>query len=405
MSSLRTLLVGPESWRSLTKPLILSLADVVGEAGTPSDGIAKTLEAQPDAVIIGWETDVAPSIRTAEAILTCQPTCAVILMGPPLDPAGLTRAMQAGIREVLCSPAQLTEALGRAITFLERLRKAQTGTLKSPTGKIVVVHAPRGGCGKSTLSASLAIALKQITQETVSLLDLEPQFGSLDLFFNLPVRASVADVARMGAGADSEALQTAFASHSSGVRLLPAAPTPEEAELVTAETVGWTLEALKAQGGWTVVDTGSQLTESILRALELADKIVVPLTMDMASLRALQQAMRLWADLGIDCEKIEVAGYQQSSEIGSEAVERVLKRPLRHRLGWDQEAALTAINTGVPLISSVPNGAYARSVRDIVAGYAGTRERALVPVNAASNPLASLWGAVRRMINVPTQSA
>lgn len=426
MQPLRTLLIAPaktgsdrqqaSAWLSAVRKAMedpsqagIPLATIAGEAPGPAEGIGLALGQHPDVAVIGWEGSLDPALRAAEAILASQPACTIILLGPALDPAGMTHAMQVGIREVLNRHDELPAALRRASVFLQRLRGAQTGQLVMPSveGKVIVVHAPRGGCGKSTLSASLAVALRDACGAEVALVDLEPQFGSIDLFFNLKPGPSLSDIARLEGKADPEALEQALLSHAkSGVRILPAASAPEDAELVTAQTVEWTLKSLRARSAWTVIDTGAQLTEPILRALELADTILVPLTMDMAALRALQQSLRLWSELGIDLGKVQVAAYQQPSEISSEAVQRVIQRHLDHRLGWEPEQALSAVNAGEPLILAHPNGAFARSVKEIARAYAKPESRevtALVP--ARSNPLSQLWRMVRRFLDVPTQSA
>jgi len=426
MQPLRTLLIAPDApgsdrhqataWLASVRKVTedpshagVPLAMIVGEAQSPAEGIGLALGQHPDVAVIGWSGTLDPALRAAEAILASQPACTIILVGPPLDPAGMTHAMQAGIREVLNQPEEVLAALRRASIFLQRLRGAQTGQLVMPSadGKVIVVHAPRGGCGKSTLSASLAVALRDAAGAEVSLVDLEPQFGSLDLFFNLKPGPSLSDLARLGTKVDAEALEQSLLTHAkTGVRILPAASAPEDAELVTAQTVEWTINALRARSAWTVIDTGAQLTEPILRAMELADTILVPLTMDMAALRALQQSLKLWLELGIDLDKVQVAAYQQPSEITPEAAHRVIQRPLAHRLGWEAEQALSAVNAGEPLILSQPNGAFAKSVKEIARAYAKPKSRevvAVVPV--ASNPLSQLWRMVRRLLDVPTQSA
>lgn len=386
-----------------------SLAIVDGLAHGPAEGIGMALGTPFDVVLIGWREALDPALRAAEAILASQPASQVFLLGPALDPSGLMHAMQSGVREVLSRQEELPAALQRAAVFLQRLRGAQTGQLVMPSadGKIVLVHAPRGGCGKSTLSASLAVALREASGGEVTLVDLEPQFGSLDLFFNLKPGPSLSDLARLGSKADGESLAQALVTHGkSGVRVLPAASAPEDAELVTAQTVEWTLKALKERSAWTVIDTGAQLTEPILRAMELADTVLVPLTMDMAALRALQQSLRLWGELGIDLAKIQVAGYSQPSEVTAEAVQRVIQRPLAHSLGWEPEQALSAVNAGEPLVLAHAKGAFAKSVRDIARTYAKPPvTEALTVVPRGSNPLSQIWRMVRRMLDVPTQSA
>ncbi|GEM_PF-1449334 len=426
MHPLRLLLIAPSASGSDRQPSSAWLADIrkvvedprqaggplavtVGEAHSPAEGIGMALGQSPDVAVIGWDGTLEPALRAVEALFASQPACTVILVGPPLDPAGMTHAMQTGVREVLSRTVDIPPALRRASVFLQRLRGAQTSQLAIPktVGKVIVVHAPRGGCGKSTLAASLAVALRESSTAEVTLVDLEPQFGSIDLFFNLKPGPSLSDLARLGAKADGEALEQSLLTHAkSGVRILPAAPSPEDAELVTAETVEWTLQSLKDRSAWIVVDTGAQLTEPILRAMELADTVLVPLTMDLAALRALQQSLKLWAELGVDLAKVQVAGYLQPSDVTPESAERVIQRPLHHRLGWEADQALAAVNAGEPLVLSHPNGAYARSVKEIARAYAVPKTReavALVPV--ASNPLSQLWGMVRRMMNVPTQSA
>lgn len=403
--ALRTLLIGTDPQReALRRALGQAVpAHVAGEAASPADGVGLALSLRPELVVLCPGGDLETLLRTVDGIQAANPMALTILVGAALEADALAKAMQAGIREVLASPEDLPAAVERAHVFVTRLKGARSVAepVRNRVGKVIVVHSPKGGAGKSTLAVNLAVLFAQ--EADAALIDLAPQFGEVDLLLNLKPQAYLADIAKLGGKPDAEALDQALAIHASGLRVLASTPTPEDGELIDRVVTAAVLKELKGRHAFTVVDTAPVLSEPIVQAMELADRILVPFFPDLASLRHVQQSLKLWLDLGIDLAKVELVGWAQKSEVDAEAVARVLHRSLAAQLPYVPDEALSAVNAGSPMVLMAPNGSYAKALKAFAMRFVERPQTALVAAKSPTQRLGELFHRIRRMIDVPTQ--
>ena len=98
--------------------------------------------------------------------------------------------------------------------------------------KIITVYSPKGGTGCTTLAVNMAIALQGMlgSDSKVCLLDANLQFGDVSIFMKLQATRTLADLAPHVNDLDIDLLKTVLVPHSSGVNVLVAPPTPEDAE-------------------------------------------------------------------------------------------------------------------------------------------------------------------------------
>ncbi len=403
--ALRTLLIGTDPQREALKATLGQgvPASIVGEAPSPSDGVGMAVSLRPELVVLAHMGDLEIVIRTVDGIQAANPMSIVLLVGANLEAEALGKAMQAGIREVLASPQDLPGAVERARVFVTRLKGARSTSepARAKSGKVFVVHSPKGGAGKSTLAVNLAVTLAK--EGTAALIDLAPQFGEVDLLLNVKPQAYLSDIAKLGGKPDPEAIDQACCTHATGLKVLASTPSPEDGELIDRAVTGAVLKDLKGRHAYTVVDTAPVLSEPILQAMELADKILVPLFPDLASLRHVQQSLKLWLDLGIDITKVELVGWAQKSEVDGEAMARVLHRSLAVQLPYVPEESLAAVNAGSPMVLLAPNAPFAKSMKAFAQRYVERSQTALVKTTSPTKRLNELWTRLRRMIDVPTQ--
>lgn len=403
--SLRTLIIGTDPQRAAVRQALGPAvpATIAGEAPTPADGVGLAVSLRPELVVLAYGGDLETVIRTVDGIQAANPVAIALLVGASLEADALGKAMQAGIREVLASPEDLPAAIERAHVFVTRLKGARSvpEPVRTRAGKVIVVHSPKGGAGKSTLAVNLAVCLAK--EGEAALIDLAPQFGEVDLLLNLKPQAYLADLAKLGGKPDGEAIDQALCTHGSGLKVLASTPTPEDGELIDRAVTGAVLRDLKGRHAFTVVDTAPVLSEPILQAMELADRILVPFFPDLASLRHVQQSLKLWLDLGIDLSKVELIGWAQKSEVDGEAIARVLHRSLAAQLPYVPEEAIAAVNAGSPMTLLAPNGSYAKAMKAFALRFVDKPQTALVSVKSPTQRLNDMWTRLRRMIDVPTQ--
>lgn len=158
-------------------------------------------------------------------------------------------------------------------------------------GRAIVVASPKGGVGKSTVAANLAVLLAQAHPLDVVLVDLDAQFGDVASLLDIkPDRTVVDAVAGLG---DPVLLKTCLAEHASGLVVLPAPDTPTAAESVTIDQAKQLVEDLKSLFPIVVIDTGSGLNDPGVGALEASDDAIFVTSMDVAALRGLRREIEV----------------------------------------------------------------------------------------------------------------
>ena len=93
-------------------------------------------------------------------------------------------------------------------------------------------------------------------------------------------------------------------THSSGVRVLLAPQQPELAELVTANNMRRILLELRQAYDYVIVDTWPLFQETVLAILDLADRILLMMTLELPAIKHVKQFLEIrrnWATRRIKC--------------------------------------------------------------------------------------------------------
>jgi pilus assembly protein CpaE len=161
-----------------------------------------------------------------------------------------------------------------------------------PSGehKIITILSPKGGAGKTSVSANLAVGLGRLHPRRVALVDLDLQFGDVANVLGLSPTTTIGDIA-VKWPVDSANLKLALTSHPSGIYTLCAPLNPAQADEVTAEHVNGVLRMLQQSFDYVIVDTDPGLSERVLSALDVSTDIVLVCATEIPSIRGLQKAL------------------------------------------------------------------------------------------------------------------
>ena len=119
----------------------------------------------------------------------------------------------------------------------------------------MTLFAPKGGVGRTTLAVNLAVALAGEQRQVVTLVDGTFQFGDVGVLLNLnPKNKSIIDVLADPSSTDEDLVDTTLISHSTGIQVLLAPPSPEMAELITVDQIRRMMQRLRDTHDFTVID-------------------------------------------------------------------------------------------------------------------------------------------------------
>jgi pilus assembly protein CpaE len=152
---------------------------------------------------------------------------------------------------------------------------------------------------------NLALQLAATHPGRVALFDLDLLFDDAACLLNVSPPTALASVPEVELGSLDRRLIGLLAEHKSQLRVLVAARRPEEGERVSAAHVRAALTALRRQFAITIVDCGGSLGEPTLVPLEVADRVLVVCTPDLACLRDVRDCQRLFAQaLHLDRQRV-----------------------------------------------------------------------------------------------------
>jgi len=365
--------------------------DVAGVAGSGEEAIQMAMDLRPDVLVLDINMPGMDGIATSEIIAQRLPTAPIIMMSVHGEAEHMKRAMLAGAREFLVKPFSADEfatsikrVYEREFVRREQLQVAHgtpapTVTDTSEGGgdhQVIAVFSPKGGAGRTTIAANLALALRGETNQRVALVDANLQFGDVGVLLNLnPKNRSMLDAVE-GGEPDRDIIDSVMIDHSTGIRVLLAPPSPESADLVTPAFLRKILEMLRETHDWVVVDLPSGLNDHTLGVLDAADQILVIAALEITTIKNVRLFLEVADQLNYERRKIRLvinrSDAAQGIRIGD--VEASIRRPIEGSIVSDGRLAVLAVNRGVPFVVSHPESPLSRDVISLartVAGEAG----------------------------------
>jgi pilus assembly protein CpaE len=381
----------PETREHLTR--LLGFEDdieVVGSGGSGAEALDLAAQKSPDVMLLDINMPGMDGIATAEQLAIRAPGTAIIMMSVQGEHDYLRRAMLAGAREFLVKPfssdelsasirqvhSREAQKVGRVAAVTQAAKAASGADDRPPAGRVVTLFSPKGGVGRTTVAVNLAVAAATELGQRVCLIDGSLQFGDIGVLLNLsPKNNSIADVAREMAGDESEALESMLMAHSSGVRALLAPPTPEMAELVTAEHLLRIIAAVRATHDLVVIDAWPWLHDSTLAFLDQSDLILVVMTLEITSIKNARQFLGVIDQLGYPPAKIKLLLNRADSGYGirMQDVESSLGRKFDHTIASDWRTVIYALNRGVPFVTGAKQARVSEDVVALARAVSGTK--------------------------------
>ena len=361
--------------------------EVIGAAASGADAIEQATHLLPDVILMDINMPDMDGIAATERLSSQVPTAAVVMMSVQGEADYLRRSMLAGAREFLVKPFssdELTasirqvysrekEKAGRAIAV------AQASRAQDPTeeGQVVAVFSPKGGVGRTTIAVNLAVAAASELGKKVTLVDASFQFGDVAVLLNLnPKDKSMAElVPQLDEGHDPDSVEAFTQTHSSGIHVLLAPPSPEMAELITPAGVKHVLEILRQHSELVVVDCAAWFNDTLLGILDLADVVLTVLTLEITSIKNTRLFLEVAEQLGYS-HKIRLVLNRADTTLGIRVadVEHSIGRKVDHTIVSDGRAVVYALNRGVPFVLSNRESQVSQDVFRLAASIVGSRE-------------------------------
>lgn len=373
--------------------------NVVGTSATLEDTLQQLSELSPDVVLLDdsiRDTDLPKAIWQ---ITSSYRDIGVVAMGRHSDAQTLRRYILAGARGFVPRPLnaddlrqtvrQVCEHIASDRQARQERRTPETGPLvvrrTGELGHAVAVFGSKGGVGKTTIAANLAVAVAQLTDNRVGMVDADWALGELGLLFDMsPVTTVLEFVEHVnnvaGDEVDLELLKALMQRHErTGIRVLLNPSRPEHADFIEKRHVHLLLAQMPRLFDFFFVDCPVGYDERTLFSLEHADQLLFVVTPDIGALKNARSFLNVTEALGFERDRIAIVLNRHDSQVNitSKDVQEWLAFPVRYKIASGGPEVARSANQGEPLVLREPRHRVSRDIiavaRDIIELAAETR--------------------------------
>ena len=295
------------------------------------------------------------------------------------------KALRSGADDYLIKPFHPAELMARMRSLLARYKPdeqfspptartshavaaAPAAPKKREPARVLLFYGAKGGAGTTTLAINTAIALHRELDKRVCLVDANLQFGDHRVFLDLGLdRMSVVDLAS-NPSIDADLIKQILVRHESGIDLLLAPPSPEQAELVTHDHLPTIIAQMVNDFDYIVVDIDKRLDEVNLRIMDVADTVLVVMTADLPCLKNVRLVLETIGHLGYAEEKVKLILNRSNAFTGINVknAETALKRRIDYQILNEYRSAIGALNSGSPFMFAKADSPLGKNVMDFV---------------------------------------
>src|SRR5438445_9848621 len=227
--------------------------EVAGTADGGQAAVNLAKKERPHVILMDINMPDMDGITATEIISNTVPESPIIMMSVQGEQDYLRRSMLAGAREFLVKPFSADELINsiRHVHELEKVRRARYAPIAAApsaanpvappareTGKVITFFSPKGGVGRTTIATNLAVALHQMTEKPVVLVDGSLPFGDIAVILNMSPKAkTIADLVGSFENTDADVLESILVQHSTGIKVLLAPPQPAPTALLPGATL------------------------------------------------------------------------------------------------------------------------------------------------------------------------
>ncbi|WP_070990020.1 AAA family ATPase [Halofilum ochraceum] len=291
----------------------------------------------------------------------------LLVVGPPGNVDLIRTSMRAGARDFLEAPVSATD-LDRFIDQVVNDRRAERAKRRA---RLTAVINAKGGAGGSMVAANLARNSAARPHGRTLLMDLDVQFGTLPLYFNLVPRNGLVRALELVESIDAVALEGYVMCHESGLDLIASAPDdlvlPAE---IPEERIDQLLDVVGSAYDDIFVDLPRWIAGSTAVVLDRADRILIVLQQSVAHLRDTKRMTRiLQHDMGVAASRLAlvVNRFDKRNAVTERDIREALPALELFTLPNDYRLVTESINMGSPLRDLSRRAAVTRDLETLTA--------------------------------------
>jgi pilus assembly protein CpaE len=346
-----------------------SLKDVddfqIIEHSTVEEGIQSAIaKLQPNIVLLDFDVKKEHTYTIIDNIAATFPEVAVVVILQESEANVSDRVVLSGARAFLLFPftkEKLLTTLRRLVELAKRnspgsSSKELSAALPEKAKNTFTVFSPKGGTGCTTIAINLAIALRNLREEPVLLMEGKLMFGHIALMLNIRSTNSITDLISHAGMLDTQLIKQVVVEHASGINVLLSPMSATGAQGIHADDLYKVITELQATYPVMIIDGGNYLHENTVTIMDASDKIIVVVNPNLASIRDVRQFFNICQELAYPKEKIMLVlnNSGHKTDIRHDEIEKILMQKITCEIQADDKLFLSSLNEGIPAIIKNP---------------------------------------------------
>lgn len=281
----------------------------------------------------------------------------------------LWKALRFGVKECFTHPIRPEEFQ----EALDRLPQAFPPVEPVNRTQIITFLGCKGGVGTTFLTANLAYLLSQGEKNQVLAIDLDLRYGQMVYFFDAKPQYTMSEVIDNVEHLDDAYLKSLFFQWDKSLQILPAPARLEEAEAVTSDNLEKVLSVIKNLSIYShvLVDAGHHLDEVSIKALEVADRVVLVANQSVPALSNTRKVLEILELIGLGEVNLEIwlNSWKKKGDLSLADVEKFLGREVKGTVPSSPAEVGASINEGVPLVKTSPSLAICQELKNLAGRF------------------------------------
>ncbi len=303
----------------------------------------------------------------------CEPGVSVLAVGVKND-VGLYRdLMKLGIFEYVVSPL-FPEILGRALKNMV-LGEGKDKEPHSKVGKIITVVGSRGGVGNTFIATNFAAMLATEKSRRVVIVDLDPYFGTVSLYFDLKPNFGLVSALEDPERLDQVFLERLLSPVNERLFVLGAEEPLDEPLKYKVNGMESLLKFLSKLFHYVVIDMPHYPNDTMRLVMDKTQIMLLVTDSSLAGLRDAGRLMRYFGEDGLEKRLILVMNKHEKdnkNNLTPQEFEGTLKHKINHYIPYDPWIPREYINRGKTLVEI--DNALADGLRGIVDDVQGKKK-------------------------------
>lgn len=309
----------------------------------------------------------------------CEAETKVIIITPRNDVVFYRQLLEYGITDELVSPI-------RSETVIDAIARAWEDVAETKIGLMTAFIGSRGGTGSSTVAHNVAVAMSRNLNTEVLLADLDLQFGTVGIDFDVDGSYGMNDVLRSADRLDDVLLSRLALKYDENLFILASETSLDRTADIHRGAIERLTEVTHTSPRHVILDIPRIWTRRTKQALINADNIVITATPDLTSLRNCKIIVEFLRQArpndAMPLLVLNQIGQPRRPEITPEEFAEAVRLDLGPRLSYNASLFGRASNNGQLIADFAEKSAFSKAFIDIakrINGYKLPPAKASIP--------------------------